>query len=88
MRKAILKAADEGLIKSLCECAHNTLKGNVRLNSKQKSKLRRHKNVLRNIIKRGENWRKKQKLLVQRGGAIIPLLLAPILSGIIGSLLQ
>jgi hypothetical protein len=33
LRKKSLELADEVLIRSICECAYNTLKGHVKLNS-------------------------------------------------------
>lgn len=86
MRHSILKASDCGLIRSLCECADNTLKGRVQLTSLQKTRLARHKKFLRKLVRRGQNWRAKKQILVQRGGAIIPLLLGPLLGGILSSL--
>jgi hypothetical protein len=87
MRKSMLKAADIGVVKSICEIADNTLKGNVKLNSKQKSRLSRHKKVLRRLARKGANWKAKKRILVQKGGALIPLLL-PLLGGVLSSLLQ
>jgi hypothetical protein len=86
MRHSILKASDCGLIRSICECADNTLKGHVKLTSLQKTKLSRHKKILRKLVRRGQNWRAKKQLLLQRGGSIIPLILSPILGSILSSL--
>lgn len=86
MRKSILKAADKNLIKAICECTHNTLKGTVPLNKYQMNKLRRHKQTLRKIVRTGENWKRKKKYLVQNGGAILPLLLGPLLGAILGNI--
>jgi hypothetical protein len=88
MRKSIIKAADCGLVKSICECADNTLKGRVQLNMSQKRKLARHKKLLRKLVLRGENWKRKKKILQQKGGALLPLLIAPILSSILGSIFK
>lgn len=87
MRKALLKSADVGVVKAICEVADNTLKGNVKLNPKQKSRLSRYKKVLRRLARRGENWKVKKRVLLQKGGAIIPLLL-PLLGGVLGSLFK
>lgn len=87
MRKSMLKSADVGVVKAICEIADNTLKGNVKLNPKQKGKLSRHKKVLRKLARRGENWKVKKRVLIQKGGAIIPLLL-PLLGGVLSSLFK
>jgi hypothetical protein len=36
MQRALVRMADEGVIRAICECADNTLKGNVKLTTKQK----------------------------------------------------
>lgn len=77
-RKAILKVLVPKQVRSICECAYNLLRGNIR--SKDRSKLRKHKAVLRRLAKRGEYWVTKRKYLVQKGGEVlIPLLLGTVL---------
>lgn len=85
-RRSILKSADCGLVKCLCEIVHNTLRGAVPLKRSQKTKLSRHKKILRNIVRKGSTWKKKKKLFIQRGGAILPLILAPLLSAVLGNI--
>ena len=75
LRKAILRDAGKPLIYSICEICDITLNGNVPLKESAKSKLKKHKKFLRQLAKRGESWKKKKHLL-QRGGAVIPLLLS------------
>jgi hypothetical protein len=83
-RKALLKTCGNDRIKSICECAYNVLRGNVPLSPKQKRQLRKHKQTLRRLVKRGECWSKKRQYLVQRGGGIlIPLLLNAVLPTIL-----
>jgi CHAD domain-containing protein len=84
-RKKLLKLADESLIRSICECCENTIKGRVKLSPIQKKRLLRHKRILRRLAKSGDNWKQKKKFIVQSGGFIIPLL-APVL-GTLGSIL-
>lgn len=85
-RKAILKAADENLVRCLCECVHNTLKGRVRLSSVQQKKLSKHRNILRRLARKGESLKVKKKFIIQKGGAFLPLLLAPLITGVLGSI--
>nr|CAD7395811.1 unnamed protein product [Timema cristinae] len=59
--------------------------GRVPLKDAQKTKLLAHKQVMRKLINRGAFW-KKRRILVQKGGAFLPLLLAPLISGVLGSL--
>lgn len=84
-RDAILINSDSDLVLCLCECIENILNGNIKLSSKQKKKLQRHKKALRNICDCKTKVSDKKKILVQKGG-FLPLVLAPIL-GVAGSLL-
>ena len=52
LRKAILEYADADLISALCECAHNILRGTVRLTPREKVRLRKYKDKLRLIANR------------------------------------
>ncbi|KAF4518577.1 hypothetical protein B566_EDAN015730 [Ephemera danica] len=64
-RKNVINELDEDAICSICEIAHNTLKGNVKLSLSQKQKLSRHRRVLRRLCQTGESWRvKKKKMLL------------------------
>lgn len=87
-RKAILRAADEDLVHCICECTHNTLKGRVQLSAEQKNRLARHKKILRRLIRRGESIETKKKIINQQGGAFLPMLLAPLITGVLGSLFK
>ena len=46
LARAIIEKGSENLVRSLCECAHNILKGNVPLKKNQKRRLRRYKGGL------------------------------------------
>lgn len=48
-RVNFLRHADSHLIEAICECALNTLKGCVPLDSKQKTNLSRYKKLLRTL---------------------------------------
>lgn len=82
-RNALFKVLDTRRVRSICECAHNLLCGNIRPCDKRKlDKLRKHKATLRRLAKRGESWIQKRRYLVQKGGGVgflIPLLLSTVL---------
>lgn len=86
IRRAIIKASDKNLVRSICECAENCMSGRVKLQPSQKRKLSRHKHLLRKLVKKGDTWQKKKRIL-QQGGSLIKILLGPILSGIISGLM-
>ena len=65
MRKVILSNADKDLINNICECVHNCLNGNIELHNEIKTKLKRHKNDLRNLVGRNKSLKIKKKILSQ-----------------------
>jgi hypothetical protein len=85
LRKAILREADRALVHQICEICDNTLAGHVPLSPSQKQKLKKHKQILRNLAHRTPSWKSKKNLL-QKGGAFLPLLLT-ILSSVLPSVL-
>jgi len=85
LRKAILREADKALIYSICEICDNTLSGNVTLKENDKQKLKKHKKILRQLASREGSWKNKKKQ-VQKGGALIPLLLS-LLAPTVGKLI-
>jgi len=85
--RALFTSADDDLIKAIVECAINTLNGNNKLTKQDKGKSSKYKNRLRALVKPKISFKSKRKLLVQKGGFIVPLLTS-ILLGFIGSLIN
>jgi hypothetical protein len=86
-RKELIRTASKDQILSVCECAFNILRKNVELNPYQIKQLRKAKRIVYTIAdKKVPVAEKKKKLEQTGGGAFIPLLLAPIVSGLVGSL--
>lgn len=54
IRKEILQGANSKILRSIVECIENILRANIQLKKKNIQKLRRHKNILRNISNKGE----------------------------------
>ena len=74
-----MRSASRDFIVCLVECISSILKKKVPLNSKQRNKLAKYAKVLRQISKvRSEE--KARDLLVQKGGAFLPLVLPPLLA--------
>lgn len=48
-QRALLRTADESLVKCICECAVNVLHGVVQLQKGVKNRLKKYKNVLRRL---------------------------------------
>ena len=78
LRKAILEYADADLISALCECAHNILRGTVRLTPREKMHLRKYKDKLRLIANRRVSISRRRLEIQQHGGGFLPALLAPL----------
>lgn len=85
-RNSILRKADTGLIKNICECALNTLKGNIPLDKKEKQRLRRYAGCLRKLSTRRGSWGCKRKYIIQNGGFLTPLLSA--VAGILAAIIS
>src|SRR5277367_157778 len=69
------------ILAAVSECIFNVLRGNVKLSDKQKSKLDKHKKVLRILATKSVSKLKKRKILQQNGGgAFLPFLIPAALS--------
>ena len=78
LRTAILEYGDADLISALCECAHNILRGTVRLTPREKVRLRKYKYKLRLIANRRLSISRRRREIQQHGGGFLPALLAPL----------
>ena len=90
LRKAILEYADPELIRALCECAHNILRGNVKMTPQEKERLRKYRSKLLLLAlasKRGLSVKQKRRKLQHTGG-FLPALLAPLAASVVIPLLR
>ena len=76
-RKSLINGAPPEIMKILSECALNILKGTITLTNEEKTKLRKHKNQLRQMATTRVSNRQKKKI-VQKGG-MLKALLKPVL---------
>ena len=79
LREAILEHADAELIRALCECAHNILRGNVKMTPRETK--------LRLIARKNVSVKQKRRHLQQTGG-FLPALLAPLAASVVIPLLR
>ena len=63
LREAILEHADAELIRALCECAHNILRGNVKMTPREKTRLRKYQTKLRLIARKNVSVKQKRRHL-------------------------
>ena len=88
LRKAILEHADPEFIRALCECAQQILRGNVKMTSHEKSRLRKYRSKLHLLAgKHGLSVKQKRRKLQQTGG-LLPALLAPLAASVVITLLR
>ena len=76
LRKAIISNCDKDLVNCVSECALNLLHGNVKLSDCARKKLRKYRRQLRTVVDRRVPLAHKKKLIIQRGGFLVPLLTA------------
>ena len=75
--------ADQNELAAISECILNVLVGNVKLGKSQKSKLTKHKNIMRLIARKNLSSKRKKSILKQKGGflpAILPLAISALTS--------
>ena len=80
--KDIIRASDTSLVKAVCECAANVLKGYVHISSPQKKRLKQFVKELRAITNAKVSL-KKRRHIIQKGG-FLPALLTPLAAIITG----
>jgi hypothetical protein len=85
-RKKILLEADDNFIKIIIECCYNSLHGNVNFSKNKIEKLKKFKKIIRKIGKASKNLKNKRRVLIQSGGAFLPIILPTIISGLISLL--
>lgn len=96
-KKAILRDADKSLVRCICECALNLLRGGISVDHKEKNKLSKYKKILRNLVKSPAKklkkkskkiWLKKKRLIQQHGGgAFLSALIAPAIATFLSNIL-
>jgi len=76
LSKAIINNCNKELVNSISECILNVLNGNVKLSGCNSRKLRKYEALLRKVADKRVPLSNKKKLIVQRGGSLLPLLSA------------
>ena len=78
-RKAILKAAEGALVRTICKCVFNVLKEILPVSKPAKKKLLKHKKSLIAPGEKSTPLNKKKQILVQHGGNFLSVLLPTVL---------
>jgi hypothetical protein len=74
--KVIISHCDKCLGNDINECILNVLKGNIKLTGCSKRMLKKYKNVLRTLVDKSRPLSTKKRLIIQKGGFLLPLLTA------------
>lgn len=86
-KKQLLRKSPNSLIKCVCECVLNLLKGNVPITRRQKNKLTPYKRTLRRLSDKKVPLFKKRTLLVQKGEGFLSVLI-PAAVSVLSSLIH
>lgn len=85
-RESLLRSIDKHGVRSICECALNILNGTVPLKKSERTKLAKHKKILRRLVNKTGGWKTKKCVIVQQGsGFLLPLLL-PIIGSVLSNI--
>ena len=80
LKKAIIKHAPADLVTAISEIVLNLIKGVIKLTADQKKRLSRYKKELLALAKKKVSLGKKRKILVQKGGGVVSILVPLALS--------
>jgi len=75
IKKAILEKADGELVTYLCECALNSIKGNVKMPKESIEKFKKSRRIIHKLLEKKRPIKEKRKILLQRGESILPIII-------------
>ncbi len=78
-QKSLIQSASKDQVNCLCEIALNVVNRNIPIHPSTKRVLSDHKKAICTIADKKVSIGKRKKILVQKGGAILPLLLSTVL---------
>jgi hypothetical protein len=71
-RPHLIAECDEEKVYAICECFDNALRGKIPLTTRQKQRLKKHYNTVKNLADPSINWKKKRDYFkTQEGGSLI-----------------
>ena len=76
LRKAIVSNCNKDLLHSISECVLNVLNSNIRVSDCAKRKLKSFKSSLRSLVDKRLPLAFRRRVIIQRGGFLLPLLSA------------
>jgi hypothetical protein len=88
LRKSIVKECSDDALKTICEICINILNGNLKISKETGYQLKKYKKLLRSLASPKVKLCAKRKTLVQRGGAILPIILGSLFTSVIKKILE
>ena len=85
-KEKLNRIIDDGgmdLVRCICDCVLNVLRGNISVKDEEKQRLKKYKDCLRELAKK-KTSDKRRKHIIQEGGFFGALI--PILLGLVGKL--
>lgn len=76
-RKKILEIANKEELKAIIDILFNISRGSINISQTSLNKGKKHRKLLNRIVKRKGSINEKRRLLIQKGGAILPFLIIP-----------
>lgn len=86
-RQKMINDSPKEVIDCVGECCLNIIKGNVRMTKAQKQHLGPRYIDIRHLSSKQVKLKDKKQIINQKGGAILGLLLKPLLASVVGSIL-
>jgi hypothetical protein len=81
-RISLIKRAPSCLIRFLCECGLNILRGNLKLSDQQYEELKPHKTSLLKFSKAFSTQKERRQALLKKKGGALPVLIPIVLSAL------
>ena len=79
MRIAIIKAADDDLLKDITECLLNICKGTIKISPRIHKKLTPYADHIEVVADKSKPLAQRKRVILQKGDGFLPFLLAPVL---------
>lgn len=83
--KDIFNKIESDMVDIVSDLCYNICKGNIKLSNKKLNHLKPYKQIMHKLADRDYSKRTKRRIIQQRGGAILPILI-PLLAAAIGGL--
>ena len=75
-KEGLLEHLKPNTVKSICKCTINIINRNIKVSDREKSKMKRNRDEIQELVNSKTPQKKRKEILVQEGGVF----LAPLLS--------